>query len=112
MFALLSRIFAVQENLYPVTARYKAMFRYITLESGLVFGLLLFLAGFALALYTLLVWRHESFGELNLMQVSRIVIPAATALALGVEVMLFSFFLSTLGLNIRHYGVRSEDTLD
>jgi glycosyltransferase involved in cell wall biosynthesis len=110
MFALLSRIFAVQENLYPVTARYKRMFRYITLESGLIIGLVLCLAGFALALYTLLVWRHESFGELNLMQTARIVIPAATALALGVEIMLFSFFLSTLGLNIRHYGVRTEDS--
>ena len=109
MFALLSRIYAVQESLYPTTESYKKLFRYITLESGLVAGLVLALAGLALAVYTVLIWKHQSFGHLDLFRVSRIVIPAATSLALGVEIMLFSFFLSTLGLGIRQYeGMRKD----
>jgi glycosyltransferase involved in cell wall biosynthesis len=103
MFSLLSRIYAVQENLYPITEGHKRIFRYVTLEAGLVVGMALSLAGFVLALYTVFVWKQQQFGELDLFRVSRIVIPAATSLALGIEIMLFSFFLSTLGLSIRHH---------
>ena len=109
MFSLLSRIFAVQENLYPMTDSYKKMFHYITLESGLVTGLALALIGFAMAVYTVAVWKHQRFGQLDLQHVARVVIPAATFLALGIQIMLFSFFLSTLGLGIRHYdGIRQS----
>ena len=110
MFSLLSRIYAVQENLYPMTERHKTLFRYITLESGLLAGLALALAGFAMALYTVFVWRQQSFGQLDLFRVSRIVIPAATSLALGIEIMLFSFFLSTLGLSVRHHAAMNQET--
>ena len=103
MFSLLSRIYAVQENLYPITDTYKKFFRLITLESGLLVGLAMSLFGFCLAVYTVTVWKRQAFGELDLFRVARIVIPAATSLALGIEIMLFSFFLSTLGLSIRHH---------
>ncbi len=109
MFALLSRIYAVQENLYPITQTYKSAFKHITLESGLIVGLAMSLMGFGLAVYTVFVWKQQMFGQLDLFRVARIVIPAATFLALGVEIMLFSFFLSTLGLSIRPYdGARRE----
>ena len=104
MFSLLSRIYAVQENLYPITDTYRRMFRHITLESGLLVGMVLALVGFGLASYTVFVWERQSFGELDLFRVARIVIPAATSLALGIETMLFSFFLSTLGLSVRHHS--------
>ena len=64
---------------------------------------MLFLAGLALAIYTVLTWRQRSFGELELAHTARLVIPAATAMALGVETMFFSFFLSTLALSVRHH---------
>ena len=104
MFSLLSRIYAVQENLYPMTEMYRRIFRHITLEAGLVVGMGMAMAGFGLAVYTVLFWERRGFGELDLLRVARIVIPAATALALGVEIMLFSFFLSTLGLGVRHHS--------
>ncbi len=103
MFALLSRIFAVQEELYPATPQLRRIFRYITLEGGLVLGGVLLLAGLALAGYTVAFWRQKQFGALELQTAARLVIPAATAMALGVETMLFSFFFSTLGLSIRHH---------
>ena len=104
MFALLSRVFAVQERLYPATAGFRRLFRYITLETGLVAGAGIFLAGLALAIYTVAFWRRQQFGPLELRAAARLVIPAATGMALGVEIMLFSFFLSTLGLSVRHHG--------
>lgn len=103
MFSLLSHVFAVQENLYPATDRFRRIFRYINLESGLIFGLAILLAGLVLAIYTVAVWKQQQFGPLELRAAARLVIPAATAMALGVEIMLFSFFLSTLGLSVRHH---------
>lgn len=103
MFALLSRVFAIQENLFPATDRARRLLRHINLETGLIVGGLLLLAGLALALYTVAVWRQQQFGALDLRAAARLVLPAATAMALGVEIILFSFFLSTLGLSVRHH---------
>ena len=103
MFALLSRVFAIQEKLYPATDRARRLLRRMDLETGLVVGGILLLAGLALAIYTVAFWRRQQFGPLELRAVARLVIPAATSMALGVELMLFSFFLSTLGLSVRHH---------
>ena len=103
MFALLSRVFAIQEKLYPATDRARRLLRRINLETGLVLGGVLLLAGLALAIYTVAFWRQQQFGPLELRAVARLVIPAATSMALGVELMLFSLFLSTLGLSVRHH---------
>ena len=66
-------------------------------------GGVLLLVGLGLALYTVAVWKQRQFGSMELRAAARLVIPAATSMALGVEIMLFSFFLSTLGLSIRHH---------
>jgi glycosyltransferase involved in cell wall biosynthesis len=105
MFAVLSRVFAMQENLYPTSPGYRKLLGYATMERGLILGLLLVLAGGIAALYTVVFWKSQGFGALELDRIARIVIPAATALALGVELILFSFFLSTIGLSVRHYVI-------
>jgi hypothetical protein len=51
------------------------------------------------------VWRHAGFGDLNIEHVARIVIPSGMAITLGIETVLFSFFLSTLGINIRRHSM-------
>jgi hypothetical protein len=62
---------------------------------------LIALAGLGAAVYAFLIWRNAGFGDLNIEHVARIVIPSGMAITLGVETVLFSFFLSTLGINIR-----------
>jgi hypothetical protein len=111
MFSLLSRIYAVQENLYPITDLYKSIFKAINLESGLLIGLVLSLAGLGAAGYTVHSWKQNGFGAMDLAHTSRIVVPAATSLALGIEIMLFSFFLSTLGLSVRHYTIAPTESV-
>ncbi len=102
LFSILSRIYSIQENLYPTPRSYRQLFQYFTLERGLLFGAALTLIGFGTAIYTVAVWKHQAFGALDLARVARIVLPAATSMALGVELILSSFLLSTLGLSIRH----------
>jgi glycosyltransferase involved in cell wall biosynthesis len=103
MFSLFTKIFAISEGLLPEDPTLTKLFRYITLESGLVAGLLLVLIGAAGTFGALAVWSSVSFGSLNPAQTLRLVIPAAFTLMLGCQTILSSLFLSVLGLRIRRY---------
>jgi hypothetical protein len=109
LFAMLSRVYAVQERLYPAGRSYRALFRHINLERGLVVGLLMALGGLASALYAVFEWHTAGFGSLNIEHIARIVIPSGLTITLGIETILFSFFLSTLGINIRHHSTQPPD---
>jgi glycosyltransferase involved in cell wall biosynthesis len=103
LFSFLSRVYAVQAGLYPRSARFASLFDFFTLERGLLAGLVLTLGGFALAIYAIIVWKQQAFGQLDFNRMVRIVAPSATAMTLGVETLLFSFFFSTLGLSVNAY---------
>ena len=104
LFAILSRVYAVQEHLYPASRGYRHIYRHITLERGLIAGLLLSLAGLCSTVYALMEWRNAGFGALQIEHIARISIPSGLAIALGIETMLFSFFLSTMSINVRHHS--------
>lgn len=103
LFAVLSRVYAVQEKLYPPGRAYNYLFRHIRLERGLIFGFLLVLIGIVSTLFAILEWRNHAFGMLDFERIARISIPSGLCIALGIETVLFSFFLSTLGMNVRHH---------
>ena len=100
-FALFTKIFAIREGLLPEDRRLKRLMRHINLESGLICGGILLLTGLGASVYALGIWEQNLFGSLDPAQVMKIVIPAITCLALGVQVVFSSFFLSVLGLNRR-----------
>lgn len=100
-FALFTKIFAISEGLMPPNPRLNALFRFVSLEAGLALGALLFALGLGASVYALGFWRGEAFGPLDVSKTLRIVIPAVTALALGAQIVLSSFFLSVLGLRRR-----------
>lgn len=101
LFSFLSRVYATQEKLYPATAGFSNILRLVTLERGLVLGGLTALTGILLGGYSILDWSRHGFGAMDFASLARIVIPSATAAALGVELILFSFFFSTLQLSVR-----------
>jgi len=98
IFALFTKIFAITEGLLPEDPRLKSIFRVLTLEKGLAVGALVTLAGLALSIFTIIYWGARSFGPLDYTKTMRMVIPAATMLSLGSQIILSSFFLSILGL--------------
>jgi len=100
-FAVFTKIFAVSEGLLPEDARLSAALRIISLEGGLIAGGLLLLVGVAGSIYALSGWGARSFGSLDPTRTMRIVIPSITALTLGFEIILSSFFLSILGMKRR-----------
>ncbi|HVF50336.1 MAG TPA: glycosyltransferase family 2 protein [Pyrinomonadaceae bacterium] len=97
-FAVFTKVFAISEGLLPEDARLQKLFRVVTLETGLIVGALLLLAGLAGSIYAYLYWDARSFGPLNPTLTLRFVIPSVTALTLGCQIVLSSFFLSVLGL--------------
>jgi glycosyltransferase involved in cell wall biosynthesis len=98
LFAMLTKVFAITEGLLPADPRLERAFRHITLETGLASGAVALAAGFVLLLAAVLTWRRAGWGQLDYTEVMRIVIPGATLTALGFQTVLFSFFMSILGM--------------
>jgi glycosyltransferase involved in cell wall biosynthesis len=101
VFAIFTKVFAISEGLLPEDPRLNRVMEYITLEIGLIVGGLLVLVGLAGSIYAVSYWDARSFGPLNPSSTLRVVIPAVTALTLGCQILLSSFFLSILGLRRR-----------
>jgi len=97
-FAVFTKIFAISEGLFPPDPTLDKLFRYITLEVGLVVGALLMVAGLGASIYAVGFWQARQFGALDYSSTMRLVIPAALLLTLGVQTVFGSFFLSVLGM--------------
>mgnify|MGYP006992141722 CR=1 FL=1 len=67
-----------------------------TLEKGIIFGVLLFIAGIVFSILAVTVWSKVSFGELNPNRIMRLTIPSFTAILLGAELIFSSFFIGIL----------------
>lgn len=101
IFAVFTKVFAVSEGLLPEDPRLGKVFRYATLEAGLIVGVLLLIAGLIGSVYAFWFWETRSFGPLDPSRTLRMVIPAVTSIVLGFQIVLSSFFLSVLGLRRR-----------
>ena len=101
IFAVFTKVFAITEGLLPEDPRLTTLFRYIQLETGIIAGGLMLVGGISLSVYALSFWSATSFGPLDPSRTLRLVIPAVTMMALGLQTVLSSFFLSILGME-RH----------
>lgn len=100
-FAVFAKVFAISEGLLPEDPRLDRALNRITLEAGLIFGVVLIMAGLGGSIFAVAYWDTRSFGPLEPSQTLRIVIPSVTSLTIGCQVALSSFFLSILGLKRR-----------
>jgi hypothetical protein len=98
LFAVFTKRFAISEGLMPPDRRITGLARLVTLERGLVLGLLGLVVGVGLLLAAVNQWRLANFGRLDYAVTMRWVIPGATLTALGVQTVLGSFFLSILAM--------------
>lgn len=101
IFAFFTKLFAITEGLLPEDPRLTRLFKYVSLESGLIAGAAMIVGGVAASIYAVSIWKTRSFGALNPFHTLRIVIPAATLIVIGSQTILSSFFLSVLGLRRR-----------
>src|SRR5438067_4160073 len=99
VFAVFTKVFAMEQGFHPPNPAYTAWFRNIKLETGLVAGGLTLLAGMIGTVVAVLSWGAAGFGALDPSVTMREVIPAAVLLTLGVQTVFASFFLSILGID-------------
>jgi glycosyltransferase involved in cell wall biosynthesis len=98
-FAFFTKVFAIAEGLLPEDPKLARVFKVFTLEKGLVFNLLVLLAGVLLLARAVWIWHQADYGILPSTEENlRRLIPAATLVVLGIQGIFSSFFMSTLGL--------------
>lgn len=99
-FALITKVYAIEEGFMPRDPRLDRLARWLGVETGLIAATVLILVGALVAVGSLFYWRSQEFGALEAGSVVRVVVPAVTGFVLGCQVGLHSFFLSILGLGL------------
>jgi glycosyltransferase involved in cell wall biosynthesis len=101
IFAVFTKIFAVTEGFQPMPRALDRLLHVLNLEIGVLIGLAMIAGGLAALGLAVGSWRAVEFGVLDARATMRQVIPGSILLALGVQTVFSSFFLSTLGLRRR-----------
>ncbi len=91
-----AKVFSYAERFDRRSVSLRRMLKRVTLESGLLLGGALFLAGFAGCAWITWQWAASGFGELH--QVRQVLFWSMW-LFLGLQVIFASFFLSMLGIS-------------
>ncbi len=100
LFAVFTKIFAVRMGFHPPHPVLEQLFRYITLEVGLLAGALMVLAGIVGLVLAVASWQSVGFGNLDPSLTMREVIPAVLLLAIGTQTVFASFFISILSIDV------------
>ena len=107
LFAVLTRIYAVQAGMLPREPKYVGFFRYVNLEMGLAVGAFIFLLGLVGLVISIMMWNEVGFGRMNDPETTmRVVVPSVVAMSLGSQIILSSFFISILGIEREAFVVR------
>lgn len=101
LFAVMTKVFAINERMLPMDTRLERAFQIINLERGLVIAALTMVAGIALLAVAIGQWVAVDFGHLDYARTMRWVIPGVTLTTLGFQAILSGFFLSILGMRRR-----------
>ena len=108
-FAVFTKLLGLRNGWLPHDRRMDRFSRAFTLELGLVLGAAIFLVGIALSLYAVNLWAHAGFGAIDPQTTMRWVVPSVTALSIGGEMVLASFFLEALRLVPKNTSALTEN---
>lgn len=92
LFAIFTKVFAINENLFPKDERLEKFFEVVNLERGLIGSFITLLAGFV---FLGLGFSNFEVGKLR---ETHFLFAGAVLIALGFQTILFGFFVSILGL--------------
>ena len=70
-------------------------------DKGILAGFLITLVGIGLTIAAFGLWKSSMYGEMQPEMLMRLVIPSATLIQIGVELMFASFFIGILRINWR-----------
>jgi glycosyltransferase involved in cell wall biosynthesis len=100
LFWLAARSFASSLGLLPRSTSMERSLRRMTLERGVALGIVACLAGASGVTAALIRWRNSGFGELDPSTHLRLLVPSATAVVFGMQLMFGSFLLGISRLRV------------
>ena len=103
---LLAKQYATGVGLLPIGANFSAFRRIARLERALLLGGLLTGLGLIGIVASVAAWGAESFGAVDYTRMMRLIVPAVTVLAVGVQIVMGAFLSSILDLKVG--GHRTE----
>lgn len=92
LFSVLTKIYASHEGILPMSPRYRRLVEKLSVERGLIVGLIIFVLGIVVAFAQVLRWSDFGFGALDASQNVRVAIPAVLGIVLGFTTIMFSMF--------------------
>ena len=102
LFAILTKIYAQQEGFrIPRSRNFDRLQKRISLESGALVGLLLFLVGLGVALAQFIGWASNDLGPLEAGETLRAAIPASLLMMLGSQTIMAGMFLGVLSVGVK-----------
>ncbi len=101
-FAIFTRVFVVAEGLIPPNKKLAKLLDAISMEWGLLMGVVFAAIGAGLFTIALWDWYQTGFGSLAFSDNLRRIIHASTLVMLGIQILFSSFFIGVLGLKTRH----------
>jgi glycosyltransferase involved in cell wall biosynthesis len=102
LFALLTKVYAQHEGFrIPRSRSFERLERRMSLESGAVAGLILFLLGLAIAIAQVISWAAIGYGALDLGDTARVAVLAATLMMLGAQTIMAGMFLGVLSVGLK-----------
>jgi hypothetical protein len=104
LFSLLARTVGVLKALLPMSPPLERFLRVFTVERGISLGLLLGLAGLALAIYSVNSWAHTRLAALDPATMMRVAIPSVTLMLAGAEIVFASFLLGFIDVRATSAG--------
>jgi hypothetical protein len=104
LFSLLARTVGVLKALLPMSPPLERFLRVFTVERGISLGLLLALAGLALAIYSVDSWAHTRLAALDPATMMRVAIPSVTLMLAGAEMIFASFLLGFIDVRATSVG--------
>lgn len=105
VFALLTKVYAIEEGFLPPDPRIERFLHVMTLERGLAIGAIAGVLGIAGLIASLVHWNMNDFGQLDSRTALRLVVPSASALIISFQTIFAALFASVLGIR----RVRSHD---
>jgi hypothetical protein len=97
VFAVLSEVFMIHEGFREHGTPLRTMFRYVTLEVGVVCGGVMILIGVGLLGVALLVSQNDHNQLAYPHQTMRLVVPAVVMVAVGAQTLFSSLLVSMIG---------------
>ncbi|WP_233199347.1 glycosyltransferase family 2 protein [Cryobacterium sp. M23] len=102
LFALLTKIYAQHEGFrIPRSRNFERLEKRISLESGAILGVVLFLIGLGIALSQLIGWAAGGYGALEAGATVRVAIPSALLMMLGSQTVMGGLFLGVLSVGLK-----------